>query len=61
MGLSDDPGADKAAPPPDAARHYQLTLDGYAHDGLDELANHLYYHRVLADLPALPFVEVPEA
>src|SRR5690606_33590232 len=42
------------------ARHYQLTLDGYALAGLDELVNHLYYHRVLDDLPALPFVEPPE-
>lgn len=53
-----------AAPPADVtdeeARHYQITLDGYAHAGLDELVNHLYYHRVLADLPALPFVEPPE-
>lgn len=56
--------AARAVPPGDAtdesARHYQLTLDGYAHAGLDELVNHLYYHRVLADLPALPFVEPPE-
>lgn len=46
-----------AAAPPDAARHYQLTLDGYAHAGLEELVNHLYYHGVLEDLPALPFLE----
>jgi predicted solute-binding protein len=52
-----------AAAPADAAddgRHYQRTLDGYAHAGLDELVNHLYYHRVLDDLPALPFVTLPE-
>ena len=53
--------AEAAAAPPaesdEAARHYQLTLDGYAHAGLEELVNHLYYHRVLDDLPALPFVE----
>ncbi|HLT45813.1 MAG TPA: MqnA/MqnD/SBP family protein [Rubricoccaceae bacterium] len=53
-----------ALPPPDEAdaeaRHYQLTLDGYALAGLDELVNHLYYHRVLDDLPALPFVELPD-
>jgi predicted solute-binding protein len=50
-----------AAAPADAlAPHYQLTLDGYAQAGLDELVNHLYYHRVLDDLPALPFVEIPE-
>jgi predicted solute-binding protein len=54
-------GAAAAARPTDVtdeeARHYQLTLDGYAQAGLDELVNHLYYHRVLDDLPALPFVE----
>jgi predicted solute-binding protein len=44
----------------DGARRYQITLDGYAHAGLDELVNHLYYHRVLDDLPALPFVVLPE-
>ena len=52
-----------AAPPADVTdeetRHYQLTLDGYAHAGLDELVNHLYYHRVLDDLPAIPFVVPP--
>jgi hypothetical protein len=40
----------------EGARVYQLTLDGYAHDGLDEFVNHLYYHGTLADLPDLPFL-----
>jgi predicted solute-binding protein len=40
----------------DEARRYQLTLDGYAHAGLEELADHLFYHRVLDDLPSLPFI-----
>lgn len=51
---------------PDEAAHlddmlaYQYTFDGYAQAGLDEFANHLYYHGVLAALPDLPFVVVPE-
>ena len=55
--------AEAAAVPPEeteALRHYQLTLDGYGHAGLDELVSHLYYHRVLDDLPALPFVATPQ-
>lgn len=53
-----------AASPPEAAlldgeRAYQFTLDGYAMDGLDEFANHLYYHGALAALPDLPFVAIP--
>lgn len=47
--------------PPDAladasgARAFQLTLDGYALDGLDELATHLFYAGTLSDIPAVPF------
>ncbi len=56
--------AARAAAPPEAAllggdRAYQLTLDGYAMDGLDEFANHLYYHGALPALPDLPFVVIP--
>ena len=40
---------------------YQLTLDGYAMDGLDQLAEMLFATGTLADIPAVPFVEIPEA
>lgn len=39
---------------------FQLTLDGYAHDGLDEFVKHLYYHGTLTDMPELPFLALPE-
>lgn len=39
---------------------YQLTLDGYAMDGLDQLAEMLFQTGTLADIPAVPFVEVPD-
>ena len=38
---------------------YQLTLDGYAMDGLDQLAEMLFQTGTLADIPAVPFVETP--
>ena len=56
-----------AAEPGDAARTdhgtlvFQPTLDGYAHDGLDEFVNYLYYHGTLADLPELPFLVIAPA
>ena len=37
---------------------YQLTLDGYAMDG-DQLAEMLFATGTLADIPAVPFVEIP--
>jgi hypothetical protein len=55
----------QAAPPLDVARTdhgtlvYQFSLDGYAHDGLDEFVNHLYYHGTLSDFPDLPFLVIP--
>ncbi|NNF57135.1 MAG: hypothetical protein HKN04_02740 [Rhodothermaceae bacterium] len=55
----------QGAAPPDVARTdhgtlvYQFSLDGYAHDGLDEFVNHLYYHGTLADFPDLPFLVIP--
>ena len=38
---------------------YQLTLDGYATDGLDQLAEYLFQTGTLADMPAVPFVVLP--
>lgn len=38
---------------------YQLTLDGYAADGLDQFREHLFATGTLGEIPALPFVEVP--
>lgn len=37
-----------------------VTLAAYAHAGLEEWVNLLFYHRALDDLPAIPFVELPE-
>ena len=37
-----------------------VTLAAYAHAGLDEWANYLFYHRALEALPEIPFVELPE-
>ena len=39
---------------------YQFTLDGYALDGLDELTQYFFSHGSLTDIPALPFIEIPE-
>ena len=55
----------QAAPPTDALVQdgvgvYQLTLDGYAMDGLDQLAEMLFETGTLTDIPAVPFVEVGE-
>lgn len=36
-----------------------VTLAAYAHAGLEEWANHLFYHRALNDLPKIPFVALP--
>ncbi len=36
-----------------------VTLAGWAHNGLDEWVNHLFYHRALEALPEIPFVVVP--
>ena len=35
-----------------------VTLAAYAHAGLDEWVNQLFYHRALDDLPAIPFVVI---
>ncbi len=39
---------------------YQLTLDGYAADGLDQLAEYLFQTGTLGEVPAVPFVQVPD-
>ncbi len=36
-----------------------MTLAGWAHAGLDEWVNHLFYHRALSDMPEIPFVVIP--
>ena len=53
----------RAAPPSDdlvvdGVGVYQLTLDGYAADGLDQLAEHLFATGTLGEIPDLPFIEV---
>ena len=55
----------QAAPVTDALFHdgvgaYQLTLDGYAADGLDQLAEYLFQTGTLSEVPAVPFIEIPE-
>ena len=37
-----------------------VTLAAYAHAGLDEWVSHLFYHHALADMPAIPFVTIPD-
>lgn len=38
---------------------YQLTLDGYAVDGLEQLVELLFATGTLGEIPALPFIEIP--
>lgn len=40
---------------------YQLTLDGYAADGLDQVAEYLFQTGTLSEVPAVPFIEIPES
>ena len=52
----------RAAPPSDDLSQdgvavYQLTLDGYAADGLDQLAELLFATGTLSEIPAVPFAE----
>ena len=49
-GPSDDLAVDGVAV-------YQLTLDGYAADGLDQLAELLFATGTLSEIPAVPFAE----
>ena len=56
--------AAQEAPVSDALFHdgvgaYQLTLDGYATDGLDELAEYLFQTGTLSEVPPIPFLELP--
>lgn len=37
---------------------FQLTLDGYAIDGLDEFTEHLFATGTLTEIPGLPFIEL---
>ncbi|MEM1116176.1 MAG: MqnA/MqnD/SBP family protein [Bacteroidota bacterium] len=39
---------------------YQITLDGYAVDGLDQIGDYLFQTGTLSEIPALPFVEIPD-
>ena len=53
------------AEPPDTLRldgvvAYQLTLDGYAMDGLDQAAEYFFETGTLTEVPPVPFVEIPE-
>ena len=55
----------QAAPPSAALFHdgvgaYQLTLDGYVNDGLDQLGEYLFQTGTLAEVPAVPFIEIPD-
>ncbi len=55
----------KAAPPDDAffvdgVGTFQLTLDGYALDGLEQLTEHLFATGTLTEIPELPFVPPPK-
>ncbi|WP_420454681.1 MqnA/MqnD/SBP family protein [Rubrivirga sp.] len=43
----------------DGVGTYQLTLDGYATDGLDELAEYLFQTGTLSEVPPIPFLELP--
>ena len=42
----------------DGVAAFQLTLDGYAIDGLDEFTEHLFATGTLTEIPGLPFIEL---
>lgn len=53
------------APVSDALFHdgvgvYQITLDGYVNDGLDQLAEYLFETGTLTEVPPVPFITIPE-
>lgn len=51
------------SPPPDLGTEPTVggvTLAAYAHAGLEEWMNYLFYHRALDALPKIPFVELPD-
>jgi predicted solute-binding protein len=43
----------------DGVGAYQLTLDGYATDGLDQLAEFLFATGTLTEVPPIPYLELP--
>ena len=43
----------------DGVGAYQLTLDGYATDGLDQLADYLFATGTLSEVPPIPYLELP--
>ena len=55
----------KAAEPSEALFHdgvgaYQITLDGYVNDGLDQLGEYLFETGTLSEVPAVPFIVIPK-
>ena len=44
----------------DGVGAYQLTLDGYAFDGLDQIGEYLFQTGTLTEVPAVPFVHLPD-
>ena len=42
----------------DGVAVFQLTLDGYAADGLDEFTEHLFATGTLTQIPGLPFIDL---
>ena len=63
-GHGDVGAAAQEAPVNEALFHdgvgaYQLTLDGYATDGLDQLADYLFATGTLSEVPPIPYLELP--
>lgn len=55
----------QAAPVSEALFHdgvgaYQITLDGYVNDGLDQLGEYLFQTGTLSEVPAVPFIVLPK-
>ncbi len=53
------------APVSDALFHdgvgaYQITLDGYVNDGLDQLGEYLFETGTLTEVPPVPFIVIPK-
>ena len=44
----------------DGVAAFQLTLDGYAIDGLDEFTEHLFATGTLGEIPGLPFLDLTD-
>lgn len=43
----------------DGVEVYQITLDGYAVDGLDQIREYLFATGTLTEIPEVPFIEIP--